>query len=230
MTAIRSVDRARWQSRTAGGVSRRSTSPEAMSLSVGHAGVIKRKDPERFGSPNHSGRFKKARSRFSGKTLPGATNRVDSELIGMRWPDRSRVEQSTLATLRCRSTKLVVERGHGVLTDAPRIILLHGSIRRHYQSGRLPELKVIESAMPWTQLRLLSRPSISVGAGMMIGQSGEEAIGILSHRLAGAGQDKQEAECREGFCQGSQHESALSDEGKVGGSSQLPSLAAGSLR
>lgn len=148
----------------------------------------------------------------------------------MRWPDRGRVEQSSLTALRCRSTELVVERGHGVLADTPGVILLHGSSGWNHQCGRLSELQVIESTMPWTQLSLLSRPGISVGTRMMIGKAGEEAIGILRQRIAGAGQNKQEAECREGFCQRSQHESVLSDEGKVGGTSQLPSLAAGSLQ
>lgn len=145
-----------------------------------------------------------------GGYLPGAANRIDSELIGMRWPDWRRIEQSTLAALRCRSAELVVKRGHGVLADAPRVVLLHCSIGRHHQRGRLPELQVVETAMPWTQFGLLTRPGIAVGSWMMICKPRDKTIGILSQRIPGAGENDQEADCREGFRQRSQHKSSLS--------------------
>ena len=73
-------------------------------------------------------------------TLPGSTNVVNAELIGVAWPLWGCLEtaRSKPAGRRCVATKLMIQRVHQILTDAPRQCLSHMRCRWYNERRWLP--------------------------------------------------------------------------------------------
>ena len=95
--------------------------------------------------------------------LPRPSNRVDSELIGMARPVRSSLELPATAAASRTLTELMVNRGHRVLRNAPRVVLLHGDCWRNDQSCWLACAEIVIISMPRLLHGLIPRPVISPG-------------------------------------------------------------------
>ena len=85
----------------------------------------------------------------------------------MAWPDRCSVECSAATASLCWSV-LMINRSHRVLTDAPRVILLHHRVRRNDQSGWCSVGQVVIVPVPRTLVRILLRPDVSLVGQAMI--------------------------------------------------------------
>ena len=94
-------------------------------------------------------------------SVPGTADGIDTELIAMAWRVRCRFKYSPAAAGWSIASKLMVNRGHGVLGNAPRMIGLHRHCGRYDQRCRLTRLQIIVFTMPWCLHRLVACPVIS---------------------------------------------------------------------
>jgi len=93
--------------------------------------------------------------------LPRSAHWIHADLIGVRWPVRSRSEHAATRSVRRIATELMVDRCHRVLRYAPRVVRLHRHRRWYHQCSRLPGLHPVVATVPWALRGLIACPVIA---------------------------------------------------------------------